>query len=243
MTIRAFEVGGCVRDELLGLHSKDIDFAVEAESFEAMTMWLLNQGFEIFLSTEEFFTIRARFPRNFEGPAEWKRLTADFVLCRKDGPSTDGRRPDFVEPGTIEDDLARRDFTVNAMARLAFTGTTWITSGEVIDPHHGRVDLSHQHIRFVGDPMERLREDGLRALRAIRFAVTKGFNLDPSVVCALQEAETHDLLRGVSAERIREELHKAFKFNTPHTLELLTTLGFIRELFSDGLWLEPTLKA
>lgn len=249
--ITAYEVGGCVRDKLLGLRSNDIDYAVEAPSFEAMTMWLLNEGFEIFLSTEEYLTIRARFPRDTEKhevPAEWRGMTADFVLCRKDGPSTDGRRPDFVEPGTIEDDLARRDFTMNAMANLAYSVTNgwgmWHTGQKVIDPHGGRVDLSHQHIRFVGDPMTRLREDGLRALRAIRFAVTKSFNLDPTVVDVLQDAEVASLLGGVSEERVREELHKAFKHDTLKTLHLLSMFPYLeREMFSKKLWLEPTLKS
>ena len=238
--MKLYLVGGAVRDKLLGLSAKDLDYCVEMPElvgqpadvgFVAMQTWLMDEGFDIFLETPEFLTIRARFPRGHRN----ERMTGDFVLCREDGPSSDGRRPDFVRVGTLHADLSRRDFTMNAMAEAE--------DGTIIDPHGGREDLAHEHIRFVGDPMTRLREDGLRALRAIRFAVTKGFNLDPSVVSALMEAETHELLRGVSAERIREELHKAFKFNTPHALELLTTLGFVRELFSDGLWLEPTLKA
>jgi len=121
-----FEVGGCLRDEFKGIPSKDVDFAVEAPSFEAMRDELIEDGFEIFEERPEFFTIRAKVPKG--NPLEDRTRVADFVMCRKDGPSSDGRRPDFVEPGTIFDDLARRDFTVNAIARNAITG-------EIIDPH------------------------------------------------------------------------------------------------------------
>jgi tRNA nucleotidyltransferase/poly(A) polymerase len=250
--IRAFEVGGCVRDDLLGLRSKDIDFAVEAPSFEAMTMWLLNEGFEIFLSTEEFLTIRARFPRDDRAPLGREGMTADFVLCRKDGPSSDGRRPDFVEPGTIEDDLARRDFTVNAMARRVFEGGHWMGTfrDDLVDPHGGREDLKEMRLRFVGNPFSRLAEDGLRALRAIRFAVTKGFMLDHTVTASIRSLSDPnngagiDLLGGVSMERIREELHKAFKHDTIATLALLDEFPIIKNhvFRSGGLWLEPTMK-
>src|SRR5687768_11467708 len=103
--IRFFRVGGCVRDELLGIESKDIDFAVEADSFEAMRDAVHARCSKVFLETPEFLTIRGLDP---------DIGAVDFVLCRKDGPTKDGRRPEFVEPGTILDDLARRDFTVNA---------------------------------------------------------------------------------------------------------------------------------
>src|SRR4051812_36297006 len=118
MTVHLYEVGGHVRDSLLGIKSKDIDFAVEAESFMELFNWLNAQKFDIFLITEEYGTIRARFPKGHVNAG----LTADFVLCRKDGNYSDGRRPDSVSPGTIFDDLARRDFTVNAMARDLETG-------------------------------------------------------------------------------------------------------------------------
>lgn len=234
MTIRMFEVGGCVRDEMLGLRTKDIDFAVEAPSFEAMLDHLEHDGFEVFLISPEFLTVRARFPR--EHPHHG-RITADFVLCRKDGPSSDGRRPDFVTPGTIFDDLARRDFTVNAIASNPETG-------EIIDPHDGIADLNSMTLRAVGDPMARFREDGLRALRAIRFIITKGFEADDELAAALRKPETAHLLAGVSTERIREELHRAFAADTLGTLELLMTLpdSFRIAIFRDGLSLKPTLE-
>lgn len=226
-----FEVGGCVRDELLGVESKDIDFACEAGSFERMHFALTFAGFEIFLSQPEHFTIRARFPKG--DPRN--PLTADFVLCRKDGAYSDGRRPDTVEPGTLLDDLARRDFTVNAMAKAE--------DGTLIDPHDGQGCLRAGVLRCVGRAEDRLREDALRALRAIRFMVTKHLSPDEELANALHAEWLPPLLGSVSKERQREELTKCFRRDTLLTLELLAAHKGIQEVvFADGLWLEPTLK-
>ena len=117
-----YQVGGSLRDECLGRPCKDFDFSVEAPSYEAMREHLVQDGYTIFLEKPEYLTIRARFPKGH--PQE--RVCADFVLCRKDGFYSDGRRPDTVEPGTIYDDLARRDFTMNAMARACRQADCWI---------------------------------------------------------------------------------------------------------------------
>lgn len=127
-----FEVGGCVRDDLLNIPTKDIDFVAIAPSFDALRQHVLDEGFKIFIERPEFGTIRVSVPKNH--PLRKKVKDADFVLARKDGPSTDGRRPDFVEPGTLCEDLARRDFTVNAMARA-------VGSDIIIDPFNGQRDL------------------------------------------------------------------------------------------------------
>lgn len=124
--IRIFEVGGCVRDEILGVPSKDIDFAMEAPSFQAMKEYMEAENFKIFLETPEYFTIRAKFPNS--------SLVADFVLCRKEFGYSNNRHPDLVEVGTIYDDLSRRDFTINAIAKS-------LDSGEFLDPHNGIDDL------------------------------------------------------------------------------------------------------
>lgn len=231
--VRLFEVGGCVRDELLGVKSKDIDFAVEAESFDALRQFLAQEGFKVFLESPEFTTIRAQFPRT----SARRGLVADFVLCRKDGPSTDGRRPDFVEPGTLLDDLSRRDFTVNAMARAE--------DGSLIDPFGGQFDLEAGILRTVGKPADRMREDGLRIFRALRFAVTKDFRFSMALENFLFFSdEPAKLIGGVSKERIREELTKAFRADSLHTFTLLSRMGeqFLGEVFKDGLRLDATLK-
>lgn len=233
--IRIYEVGGCVRDDLMGIPTKDVDYVVIATSFEAMKQYIEDQGFKIFLAKPEYGTIRAAIP---EGHTLRQRCKeADFVLARKDGPSTDGRRPDYVEPGTLFDDLARRDFTVNAIAKDPFTG-------EYIDPHGGMDDIFARELNFVGDPMQRIKEDGLRVLRALRFAVTKGFDFGGPTEEALFTLDTAEMLKSVSVERVREELEKMFKHDTLATLKYLKTFPWITDVIfrMPGLRLSATLK-
>lgn len=234
MSITLYEVGGAVRDELLGLRSKDIDFAVEAPSYADMRGYLMDEGFEIFLESEPYLTIRARFPKNHSQRAH---VTADFVLCRKDGVYSDGRRPDTVEPGDIYDDLARRDFTVNAMARM-------LGGIVLIDPHGGLEHLTRRELVCVGSAYDRLHEDALRALRAVRFHVTKKFAFSAELEEALWSAWLPPLLASVSVERKREELLKCFHTDTPATFDLLSRMPapFRESIFCDGLWLRPTLE-
>src|ERR1035438_8197642 len=105
MTIKCYQVGGFVRDRLLGVKSKDLDYAVECADYPTMLRWIQSQG-KVYLEQPEFWTVRAHIGK----------LPADYVLCRKDGQYGDGRRPDSVSVGTLLDDLARRDFSVNAIA-------------------------------------------------------------------------------------------------------------------------------
>jgi len=226
--VKFYRVGGCNRDELLGIKSKDIDFSVEAPSFDAMRDEILARNGEIFLETPQHFTIRARVP---------ELGAADFVLCRKDGYYSDGRRPDTVEIGTLYDDLARRDFTMNAIAKDE--------EGNIIDPFNGREDIKMRLIRCVGTPRARFQEDSLRMLRAIRFAITKRFMLDNDVNVALNDEELIEGITNTSVERIRDELYKCFEFDTLCTLRVLMNtyprLG-TKVLDSKRIWLKPTLK-
>lgn len=229
--IRFFRVGGCVRDGLLGIPTKDIDFAVEAPSFESMAEAVLARCTKVFTDNDgkfigqDFFTIRGIEP---------ELGAVDFTLCRKDGPSTDGRHPDFVLIGDIFTDLARRDFTVNAMA---------IDDNNILfDPHGGQKDLEDRRLRFVGKPEDRLQEDALRAFRALRFAITKGFSLTEDTIIALATMEPEDF-DAVSTERIREELFKMFAKNTKASLRTLLQFPVMLQLaFDRGLWLEPTTR-
>ena len=251
-----FEVGGCVRDEILGLPSKDIDFCVvldptslgpRVDPFLAMTQQLRLMGFKIFVETPEFLTVRAQFPvgtgdfaiSNLAGgPANpgRKRLTADFVLARKESDYSDGRRPDKVEPGTLINDLARRDFTMNAIAKAA--------DGSLIDPFNGQQDIANRIIRAVGDPFERLTEDALRAVRALRFSVTKSFEIHPSVAFAMESAAVLDAIRNkISDERIKDELSKMFRFDTVKSLRALHGFpGLTASVFSGSVNLDATMK-
>lgn len=227
MTVQIYKVGGAVRDEFLGVKSKDIDFAVEAPSYEAMRDYIAERG-KIFLEKPEFFTIRAKL----DG------LDADFVLCRKEHGYSDGRRPDLVTAGDIYDDLSRRDFTVNAIAIRK-------SDGVVFDPHSGVRDIAKRNIRCVGRANERFSEDSLRMIRAVRFHITKDFWLDCEIIDALNDQKLVDKLANVSKERIREELNRCFKHNTLATLLAFERFPKLRNVIfgSDNtLWLEATNK-
>jgi tRNA nucleotidyltransferase/poly(A) polymerase len=215
---KLYRVGGAVRDALMGLKSKDIDFAVEADSYETMKAYILSNGGTIFLEKPEYFTIRAKL----------NKQDADFVLCR---------RPDSVQVGTILDDLARRDFTMNAIAIRE-------NDSEVIDPFNGLNDIKERVIRCVGNPFHRFSEDSLRLLRALRFALTKGFALDASVAQCMWSPALVMALANVSKERIREELYKCFKHNTLQTLTMLESYPMVRDMVFDSniIWLKPTME-
>lgn len=233
-----FEVGGCVRDEIMGLTSKDIDFTVVIEPgeivpgtdpFDFMATRLSTTGFKIWLESPEFLTVRAMFPKGHKH----ERLTADFVLARKESDYTDGRRPDRVEPGTLMDDLARRDFTMNAIAKAE--------DGTLIDPFDGQKDIEARMIRCVGDAEERFTEDALRILRALRFQITKGFSLAWSVEMAIESCA--HLLSNVSKERQREEVEKMMRHDTLRSLALFSNFPMVaREVFTDGLRLSATMR-
>lgn len=225
--IKYYKVGGCVRDEMLGVRSKDIDYAVEAESFEAMRDDLVIRGAQIFLEKPEYLTIRAMLGRE----------AADFVLCRKDGAYSDARRPDTVQPGTIYDDLARRDFTVNAMAEES--------GGRILDPHGGQTDLRNRTLRCVGSAEIRMSEDALRLLRAIRFIITKELVADIELHNVLIDSTICVKVGAVSTDRIRDELNKCFAADTFRTIRLLDKYHILRDgIFAlhPGLSLEATSR-
>ena len=225
--IQLFKVGGAVRDEFLGVKSKDIDYAVEAPSFEAMRDFIADNG-KIFLEKPEYFTIRAKV----------RGEDADFVLCRKEHGYSDGRRPDAVTIGDIYDDLSRRDFTVNAIAIRT-------SDGVVFDPHNGVKDIERRIVRCVGNAEARFSEDSLRMIRAVRFAITKSFTLDWDILDALNDQKLVDKLENISKERIREELNRCFKHNTLNTLLAFERFPKLRNIVfgSDNtMWLEATNK-
>jgi tRNA nucleotidyltransferase (CCA-adding enzyme) len=228
-----FEVGGCVRDELWGVSTKDVDFVCLAESFEAMRNEILSQGFKIHIEKPEFVTIRAGVPEGH--PLRARTKDADFVLSRKDGQSSDGRRPDSVEPGTLEEDLARRDFRFNAIAKDI--------NGNFIDPFGGIEDAHNRILRFVGKPADRISEDGLRALRGFRFIVTKNVTPDEETEKWLHSTLAVEMLSCVSTERIREELVKMFDHDFFGTLSFIETLSEeMKKALLANLELVPIMK-
>ena len=239
--MRMFMVGGAVRDELLGIWSKDIDFSVVLDQpdswvgndpFRYMVDELQMQGFKVFLESPEYLTVRAKFPDGHKHQAQ----TADFVLARKEGDYSDGRRPDMVRVGTLLDDLRRRDFTMNAIAKDE--------DGTLIDPFDGAEDIKNKVIRAVDDPVERLTEDALRALRAVRFAVTKKFKIDPLLASAIEFRPVLDALENnISQERIEQEVSRMFRFNTLESMLIFERFPLLRKaVFSGKVSLDSTLK-
>ncbi|WP_437298169.1 CCA tRNA nucleotidyltransferase [Sorangium sp. So ce426] len=191
---RGWIVGGCVRDLLRGQDAKDWDVATDARPEEVVAAFrkVIPTGIQ-----HGTVTVLVR------------GVPYEVTTLRGDGTYSDGRRPDRVEfVDDITADLARRDFTMNAIAIDP-------VDGHLIDPFGGRSDLEAKIIRAVGDPAERFAEDGLRVLRAARFAATLEGTLDPETERAMGTARSHQTFRCVSAERVRDEWLKAMRARRP----------------------------
>lgn len=244
-----YAVGGYVRDQLLGIKSNDIDFCFVIEQnenqnitieegFQQMKEWLQNEGFTIFLETISMLTIRAKFPNNTEYANFYNGTTADFVLARKEISYDINSRKPVLEIGTLEDDLLRRDFTINAMAKDL--------NGNLIDLFNGQEDLHNRILRTPINAKLTMLDDPLRILRALRFCITRHLKIHNDIIEAIcDETIMEKLFNVVSSDRIRDELTKMFKYSTPKTLELLHKMNeispnFIDILFKNGLWLKPT---
>ena len=182
----AYAVGGCVRDSLLGLDPHDWDLCTSARPEQVMELF----GEEKCIPTGlQHGTVTVK-----QGGRLYETTT-----FRTEGAYSDGRHPDAVcFVPDVREDLARRDFTINAMAYSAEEG--------LIDPFGGRDDLAAHLVRAVGEPERRFEEDALRILRLYRFAARFGFAIDPATGAAARALGPH--LDCVSAERIQEELLK-----------------------------------
>ena len=241
---KIFEVGGCVRDEILGVKSKDIDFTFVLDDltesvetgFDKMNSFLEKEGFKIFLSTPECFTIRAMFPENSLN----KGLVADFVMARKEVGLIKGTRRQILELGTLNDDLIRRDFTCNAIAKDI--------EGNIIDPFNGIDAIKSKILDTPLDPKITFLDDPLRMIRAIRFSITKEFSISDRVLEAMKDPELINRLKEtVSKERIREELTKAFSFDSLKTFRILSETdkslpGFLDVIIPEDMTLIPSFK-
>ena len=236
-----YEVGGCVRDEIMGLKSKDIDYTVVAdeellyrttspgEIFLILEAYLEEKGYHIWLSTPDCFTIRAKFPQYHKNAG----ITADFVLARKEVGYIPGTRKPQVIAGTLYDDLERRDFTCNAIAKAE--------DGTIIDPFNGIIYIRMKTLSTPLDVKITLDDDPLRVLRAIRFSITKNFRMCTVLENAIK-AYDYSKMKVVSEERIREELFKAFKHDSLMTMARLCDFpNLARYIFDETkLWLKPT---
>lgn len=241
-TFEFFEVGGCVRDELIDPNTivKDVDFTVVAngdngsDPFLNLVAHLESKGFKIWQLQPDFLTIRAQVPESHV--LRSRTRDADFVLARRDVDCSGGRNATVVAAGTLEDDLGRRDFTMNAIAKNV--------AGELVDPFNGQSDIANRTIRFVGDPMVRIQEDAIRILRAFRFKLKLGFDIEAASQEALLSVKGAELLSLVSVERRREELDKMLLCDTLSTVEFVAQLPTHTKeaLFADSLKLTATMK-
>ena len=210
----AYVVGGCVRDSLLGLTPHDWDLCTSA---------LPQQGMELFGAEK-------CIPTGLQhGTVTVKQGGGlyEITTFRTEGAYTDGRHPDEVHfVPDVQEDLARRDFTINAMAYNEKEG--------LIDPFGGQADLQSGILRAVGVPHQRFTEDALRILRLYRFAARFGFSIDPPTAQAAQELCAH--LDCVSVERIEEELAKLLTAPAPAAyLDKKILLVILPELSSEAL--------
>ena len=205
----AFVVGGCVRDALRGVDPQDWDVATSARPEEIQRLFTRS------LYTNRFGTVVVS-----SGAHE-----IEVTTYRVDAGYADHRRPEAVAfTESLHEDLARRDFTMNAMAwRPTPSG------GELVDPFDGRADLEAKLVRAVGDPAERFTEDALRMLRAVRFATVLRMRIEPRTADATQA--NAGLAATLSGERIQQELNKILLAGRPSTgIRLLSDLGLLAVL-------------
>ncbi|MBL8951436.1 MAG: [cytidine(C)-cytidine(C)-adenosine (A)]-adding enzyme [Myxococcaceae bacterium] len=206
---RAYLVGGCVRDHVLGKQPKDFDLATSAKPDQVIAVFK-----KVIPTGIQHGTVTVLMQGHH----------VEVTTFRSEGDYVDGRRPATVSFHTdVEADLARRDFTINAMAEDPATG-------ELVDPFGGRDDLKAKLVRCVRDPLERFGEDGLRCMRAVRFATILDFEIEPQTLAAIPARL--DVFTKVAMERVRDELLKTL--GSPHVargLELLKRTGLLREIF------------
>ncbi|PTM58743.1 CCA tRNA nucleotidyltransferase [Desmospora activa] len=195
---QAFLVGGCVRDRLRGVEPADYDVATDAHPEAVMAL---------FPGTAPTGLAHGTVTVTAEGAA------VEVTTFRREAGYSDHRRPDEVQfVSDLTEDLARRDFTINAMAEDL--------RGQVMDPFGGQEDLKRKTIRAVGEPLERFTEDALRMVRAIRFHAQLGFTIDPRTEAAI--ASCRENLRPLAVERVTAELDKMWK--APHPAASISLL-------------------
>lgn len=187
----AYVVGGCVRDFLLGKEPKDYDVATSALPEQIMDVF---KGYEVIPTGLQHGTVTVVVGGT---PIECTTFRVEIGY-------SDGRHPDNVLFAlSVEDDLMRRDFRMNAIAYNPWHG--------LVDPYNGIKDLENKTIRCMGNPYDRFNEDGLRVLRALRFAAQLGFDIEDETAKAIHDCK--HLLDNISRERIQSELCKILESN------------------------------
>ena len=216
-------VGGSVRDRLLGRPSKDLDLTTPARPDDIKR--LLRQA-----KPDSVYEVGARFGTI---GAVFGDLNVEVTTYRAEWYPEDSSRYPEVEFGdSLQDDLARRDFTINAIAQD-------IGTGKITDPHGGTADLAKRTIRAVGSPTDRFAEDPLRMLRGVRLATQLRFEIDPKTAAAIKDGASR--LQFISAERIRDELIHVLVSDQPGAgIARMFELGLIRFIIPELVDLAST---
>lgn len=211
----AYLVGGCVRDLLLSRDPKDWDVTTNA------TPEQIQRVFPDSFYENDYGTVGVK-----TGSEDPCLTIVEVTPYRRESGYSDRRRPDVVEFGTsLLEDLARRDFTVNAIALDE-------AKGDIVDPYQGQKDIKDKVLRAVGEPRERFSEDALRLMRAVRLVAELGFGIDGDTAAAIQENSHH--LKHVSRERVRDELVRILNSDRPmDALVLAQQLGILEYIAPD----------
>ncbi|MBQ4015236.1 MAG: HD domain-containing protein [Treponema sp.] len=204
----AYLVGGAVRDEIMGKGAHDWDIATNARPEDVMKIF-----HRVIPTGIKHGTVTVHFMKK----------AIEVTTFRTESDYSDGRHPDKVEyAGHIEEDLSRRDFTMNAMAAS-------LKDGHIVDPYGGADDIKARVIRAVGVPHERFMEDGLRPVRAVRFASQLGFRIEENTWAAILRPDILKKAAGISLERFRDEFCKILLSPVPSVgLKLLEESGLLK---------------
>ena len=184
-------VGGCVRDWLLGVSQKDYDVVTDV-SMDTIDELFSQNGWKVNSVGKQFLVIIVS--KNDE--------QFDIANFRKDGNYSDGRRPESVDIGTLEEDAARRDFTVNS---IYYNPLKY----KFVDPNGGREDLENKILKFIGKPKDRIKEDYLRIFRFYRF-LNKGLKPDKNSLKACRTL-FNEAYTKITPERVRSEVERMIK--------------------------------
>jgi len=204
--------GGCVRDALIGRDAHDYDLVTDATPDEVQKLFpradAVGAHFGVILVKEE-------------------GMHFEIATFRTDGSYNDGRRPSNVEFSSPEEDVNRRDFTINGLFQDP-------ASGEVIDFIDGQADLKNELVKAIGDPEKRFQEDALRLMRAIRFATVLGFDIESTTWDAI--CKNSQLLEKIAIERIQIEFNKIIvSSNRRRGIELLVDSGLMKYVLPEVL--------
>lgn len=203
----AYLVGGAVRDVLMGKNPSDWDLTTNATPEQVMSIF-----HKVIPTGIAHGTVTVHFLNE----------EIEVTTFRTEGKYSDGRHPDKIEyTPDLNEDLSRRDFTMNAIA-------VSLSDGKIVDPFEGQQDIKKKIIRTVGNPLERFSEDGLRPIRAIRFSSQLGFKIEEKTYEAIKNEKILQVTKGISLERFRDELLKLMKSEKPSIgLKIMEETGIL----------------